>query len=91
MAPCLVDHEAGDALKLLRIIQSMAFNFQDKRFPLASIHQATRRFFLLNQDKQSTPQPQYYESFKNNTEVLFAQGGALGEDEGIKKVVAQRM
>lgn len=81
-------HEDNDGLKLLTIVKAIAFNFQHKKLPSLSIHQAKKRFFTLFQNKEATV-AQYYDTFKNTLDVLEAQGGSIGDDDGIRRYVAK--
>ena len=44
--------------------------------PALTLHEAKCRYYTFYQDKHMTCQ-QYYESFKNNVDVLEYAGGAL--------------
>ena len=58
------------------------FQFQSQCYVPLALHEAKHHFYLHTQDKNSTCQ-QYYDTFKNNIEVIEYCGGVIGEDTGI--------
>jgi hypothetical protein len=58
------------------------FQFQLQCYGPLALHEAKRRFYLFTQEKTMTCQ-QYYETFKNNVDMIEYCGGVLGNDPGI--------
>jgi predicted RNA-binding protein associated with RNAse of E/G family len=73
---------ACDSIGLLKNIRTVMFQFQSQRYSVLALHEAKRRFYLLTQDKHSTCQ-HYYETFKNNVEVIEYCGGVICKDTGL--------
>jgi Reverse transcriptase (RNA-dependent DNA polymerase)/Zinc knuckle len=73
---------ASDSIGLLKNIRTVMFQFQSQRYGPLALHEAKRRFYLYTQDKNTSCQ-QYYETFRNNVEVIEYCGGAMGTDPTI--------
>jgi hypothetical protein len=58
------------------------FQFQSQRYSALALHEAKRHFYLCTQDKNSTCQ-HFYETFKNNLEVVEYCGGIICKDTGL--------
>ena len=72
----------SDSLRLLRNIRTVMFQFQSQRYAPLALHEAKRRFYVFTQEKAMTCQ-QYYETFRNNADVIEYCGRVLGNDPGI--------
>ena len=62
-------------------MSDVAFMTKKAYGPL-TLHEAKCRYYTFYQDKHTTCQ-QYYESFKNNADVLEYSSGALGREPGL--------
>ena len=80
-------HTASDRLQLLIAIKDLMFNVQEQKYVPLSIHLAKRQFFLLLQGRNTVGE--YYEQFKNQTDILTHIGAGIGDDEAIMKQVLQ--
>ena len=78
-------HSASDGLQLLIAIKDLLFNVQEQKYVPLSIHLAKRHFFLLSQGRNTVGE--YYDQFKNQTDVLEHIGAGIGNDEAIMKQV----
>ena len=78
-------HSTSDGLQLLIAIKDLMFNVQEQKYVPLSIHLAKRHFFLLSQGRNTVGE--YYDQFKNQTDVLEHIGAGIGEDEAIMKQV----
>ena len=76
----------ADPIGLLENIKAVMYQFQVERYGPLALHKAKRRYYSFYQDKNTTCQ-QYYESFKNNADVLEYAGGALGWEPGLHQSV----
>ena len=76
---------ASDGLQLLIAIKDLMFNVQEQKYVPLSIHLAKRQFFLLSQGQNTIGE--YYEQFKNQTDVLNHIGAGIGDDDAIMKQV----
>ena len=76
---------ASDGLQLLIAIKDLMLNVQEQKYIPLSIHIAKRQFFLLSQGRNTVGE--YYEQFKNQTDVLSHIGAGIGDDEAIMKQV----
>ena len=76
---------ASDGLQLLIAIKDLMFNVQEQKYEPLSIHLAKRQFFLLSQGRNTVDE--YYEQFKNQTDVLSHIGAGIGDDDAIIKQV----
>ena len=61
------------------------FNVQEQKYVPLSIHLAKRQFFLLSQGRNTVGE--YYNQFKNQTDVLSHIGAGIGDDTAIMKQV----
>ena len=80
-------HTASDSLQLLIAIKDLMFNVQERKYIPLSIHLAKRQFFLLLQGRNTVGE--YYEQFKNQTDILTHIGAGIGDDEAIMNQVLQ--
>ena len=78
-------HTASDSLQLLVAIKDLMYNVQEQKYVPLSIHLAKRQFFLLSQGRNTIGE--YYEQFKNQTDVLDHIGAGIGDDDAITKQV----
>ena len=78
-------HAASDGLQLLIAIKDLMFNVQEQKYVPLSIHLAKRQFFLLSQGRNTVGE--YYEQFKNQTDILSHIGTGIGDDEATMKQV----
>ena len=78
-------HTASDGLWLLIAINDLMFNVQEQKYEPLSIHLAKRQFFLLSQGRNTVGE--YYEQFKNQTDMLNHIGAGISNDEAIMKQV----
>ena len=78
-------YSASDGLQLLIAIKDLMFNVQEQKYVPLSIHLAKRHFFLLSQGRNTVGE--YYDQFKNQTDVLEHIGAGIGDDEAIIKQV----
>ena len=76
---------ASDGLQLLIAIKDLMFNIQEQKYVPLSIHLAKRQFFLLSQGRNTIGE--YYEQFKNQTDILSHIGAGIGDDDAIMKQV----
>jgi hypothetical protein len=76
-----------NGLALIKLIRSMAFNFQTKNSLFHSLHELTRLFFTCAQTKNMTVDS-YLELFTNRIDVINQCGGEIGIGKGLKKIVA---
>jgi hypothetical protein len=58
------------------------FIFQTQKYGPQAIHEAKRRFYMMQQDKHTSVQ-EYYESFANTVEVIEHCGGDIGVDRSL--------
>jgi hypothetical protein len=75
-------NHAADSIGLLENIRTVMFQFQSERYSPLALHEAKRRFYSFSQDQHMTCQ-RYYETFKNNVEVIEHCGGSVSEDTGL--------
>ena len=80
-------HMASDNLQLLIAIKDLMFNVQEQKHVPLSIHLAKRQFSLLSQGRNTVGE--YYEQFKNQTNVLTHIRAGIGDDEAIMNQVLQ--
>ena len=66
----------ANPIGLLENIKVVMYQFQAKQYGPLALHEAKCHYYTFYQDKNTTCQ-QYYESFKNNTDVLEYAGGTL--------------
>jgi len=66
----------GDALALLTALRNQAFNFQSQKDQAEALHEAVRRFYLINQGKVDSCQT-YMERYENGFQVIKHIGGGL--------------
>ena len=78
-------HAASDGLRLLVAIKDLMYNVQEQKYVPLSIHLAKRQFFLLSQGRNTVGE--YYEQFKNQTDVLDHIGAGIGHDDAITRQV----
>ena len=78
-------HSASNGLDLLVAIKDLMYNVQEQKYVPLSIHLAKRQFFLLSQGRNTVGE--YYEQFKNQTDVLDHIGAGIGDDDAITKQV----
>ena len=78
-------HTASDGLQLLIAIKDLMFNVQEQKYIPLSIHLAKRQFFLLSQGHNTVGE--YYDQFKNQTDVLSHIGAGIGDDVAITRQV----
>ena len=78
-------HSASDGLQLLIAIKDLMFNVQEQKYIPLSIHLAKRHLFWLSQGRNTVDE--YYDQFKNQTDVLEHIGAGIGDDEAIMKQV----
>jgi len=74
--------DESDAVELLKLIKGIAFNFQSQKYPVQSVQETIRHFYLLRQDKQMTCQA-YLELFTNSKDVVEHCGGLIGDHPGL--------
>ena len=72
----------ADLIGLLKNIKAVMYQFQAEWYGPLALHEAKCCYYTFFQDKHMTCQ-QYYESFKNNADVLKYAGGALGQEPGL--------
>ena len=72
----------ADSIGLLENITAIMFQFQAECYAPLALHEAKQCYYTFFQDKHMTCQ-QYYESFKNNADVLEYAGGMLGRELGL--------
>ena len=70
--------ENADSLELLKMIKSLADNFQSEKNPFYSLHMAKRNFYMLSQDRD-TP-AMYYKKFNSAVHIIEEMGGSIVED-----------
>ena len=78
-------HTASDGLRLLVAIKDLMYNVQEQKYVPLSIHLAKRQFLLLSQGRNTVGE--YYEQFKNQTDVLDHIGAGIGDDDAITRQV----
>ena len=78
-------HTASNGLQLLIAIKDLMFNVQEQKYVPLSIHLAKRQFFLLSQGRNTVGE--YYDQFKNQTDVLSHIGAGIGDDVAIMRQV----
>ena len=78
-------HTASNGLQLLIAIKDLMFNVQEQKYVPLSIHLAKRQFFLLSQGRNTVGE--YYDQFKNQTDVLSHIGAGIGNDTVIMRQV----
>ena len=61
------------------------YNVQEQKYVPLSIHLAKQQLFLLSQGRNTVGE--YYEQFKNQTDVLDHIGGGIGDDDAITRQV----
>jgi hypothetical protein len=68
----------SDALELLKLIKNIVFNLQSQKHKPLALHEAKRRFCVLQQDRPMTAQV-FLERFQNDTDVIeHCWGGSIG-------------
>jgi hypothetical protein len=77
---------ARDGIKLLTIIKSICFNFQDQKYVPQSIYESKKRWYKIKQGR-GEPLTQYYKHYQNNVEVIEQCGGTVGYEEGVRSMV----
>ena len=80
-------HTVSDGLRLLVAIKDLMYNVQEQKYVPLSIHLAKRQFCLLSQGRNTVGE--YYEQFKNQTDVLDHIGAGIGDNNAITKQVLQ--
>ena len=75
----------ADAIRLLENIKAVMFQFQAQNYRPLAFHKAKWWYYTFFQEKHMMCQ-QYYESFKNNADVLEYAGGMLGKEPGLVNV-----
>ena len=78
-------HTTSNGLQLLIAIKDLMFNVQEQKYVPLSIHLAKRQFFLLSQGRNTVGE--YYDQFKNQTDVLSHIGAGIGHDTAIMRQV----
>ena len=78
-------HMASNGLQLLIAIKDLMFNVQEQKYVPLSIHLTKRQFFLLSQGCNTVGE--YYDQFKNQTDVLSHIGAGIGDDMAIMRQV----
>ena len=78
-------HTASNGLQLLIAIKDLMFNVQEQKYVPLSIHLAKQQFFLLSQGHNTVGE--YYDQFKNQTDVLSHIGAGIGNDMAIMRQV----
>jgi hypothetical protein len=78
---------SNDGIELLKIIKKVSFNFQSQKYLPHAVHEAKRRFFLINQGRQSTMQD-YLEQWMNHIDVIKMIGVHIAPDESVVAEVA---
>ena len=78
-------HAASDGLRLLVAIKDLMYIVQEPKYVPLSIHLAKRQFFLLSQGRNTVGE--YYEQFKNQTDVLDHIGAGIGDDAITRQVL----
>ena len=76
--------EQANSIELLKIIKTIAFNFQSQKNLPHALHEAKRRFYTLIQTRNMTTQA-YLELFQNTVDVIEHTGGSIGIEPGIIK------
>jgi hypothetical protein len=71
-----------DTIELLKSIKDCVFKFSDEKHASHSLHEASRKFYTSQQDKNSNIQD-YYQRFKNHIEVVEHCGGSLGGHDAV--------
>jgi len=66
----------GDSLALLAALRDQAFNFQSQKDQAQALHEAVRRFYLINQGKTDSCQA-YMDRYENGVQVIKHIGGKL--------------
>ena len=66
-----------DAIELLKLIHSIAFNFQSQKYEALSVHEAICHFYTQRQEKHMTCQA-YLEQLNNHKEVVEHCGSIIG-------------
>ena len=78
--------QSGNPVDLLANIKTVMFQFQTTKYTPHAIYDCKRRLYIQRQDKEMTV-PDYYKMFKNNVDVVEHNGGTLGIEEGVVKMV----
>jgi hypothetical protein len=74
--------EQANSIELLKIIKTIAFNFQSQKHLPHALHEAKRRCYSLIQTRNMTTQA-YLELFQNTVDVIEHTGGSIGVKPGI--------
>lgn len=77
----------NNGIELLKIIKSIAFNFQSQKYLAQAVHEAKRRFYTQFQGKTMTPQ-EYLEQFNDHIDILTHVGAVIGPDTSIVHQIA---
>jgi hypothetical protein len=77
----------NDGIELLKTIKQVSYNFQSQKYLPHAVHEAKRRFFLLNQGRQSTVL-EYLEQWMNHVDVIKLVNANIAPDEGIAAEIA---
>jgi predicted RNA-binding protein associated with RNAse of E/G family len=82
---------SADAIALLENIRTVMFQFQAQRYATLALHEAKRHFYMFTQDKHTTVQQYYYETFKNKIDVIEYCNGTIRDDPGLIAAELVRM
>ena len=80
----------SDAIKLLRMIRDIAFNFQSQKYEPLSIHESICWFYIQHQDRHMTCQA-YLEQFTNSKDVFEHCGRVIGTHPGLVAKALEEM
>ena len=81
-------YDDQDGIELLLMIKGIVYNFQSQKYLPQAIHEAKRRFYMLQQGRHTTT-IQYLEQFQNTLDVLKHCGGTIGDDPGLGKFIIE--
>ena len=77
--------DKGDPIQLLTAIKEITQNFQDSKYPIATVHKAITDFFMIKQGEKEGL-PAYIKRFKCAQEMLEQHSGKMALTEHIKRM-----
>ena len=76
----------GDGLGLLKLVTSVAFQFQSQKYLPHALHEALKRYYNCSQGKFATAQA-YLQHFQNVLAVVTESGGLIAGHPGVENMI----
>ena len=80
----------GDGLGLLKLVKSIAFQFQSQKYLPHALHEALKRYYNCSQGKYASTNA-YLEHFQNVVAVVTESGGSIAGHKGVEDLVLAEM